>query len=84
MPSWANVMLTTRRTYLAWHRRYPRPTVIEPSKEHKGTVIMLHGLGDTAAGWTDVGYMFKGDLPQIKFIFPTAPMVSPGASGTSM
>ena len=45
---------------------------------------MLHGLGDTAAGWTDVGYMFKGDLPQIKFIFPTAPMVSPGASGTSM
>mmetsp|Transcript_27231 Transcript_27231/g.68448 ORF Transcript_27231/g.68448 Transcript_27231/m.68448 type:complete len:295 (+) Transcript_27231:189-1073(+) len=51
---------------------YPKPTVFEAKGEHKATVIILHGLGDTAAGWASMGQMFA--MPGTKFIFPTAPM----------
>jgi phospholipase/carboxylesterase len=54
---------------------YPKPTVFEAKGEHKATVIILHGLGDTAAGWASMGRQFA--MPGTKFIFPTAPMVSP-------
>uniref|UniRef100_A0A7S1X842 Phospholipase/carboxylesterase/thioesterase domain-containing protein n=1 Tax=Tetraselmis chuii TaxID=63592 RepID=A0A7S1X842_9CHLO len=51
---------------------YPKPTVFEAKGEHKATVIILHGLGDTAAGWASMGRQFA--MPGTKFIFPTAPM----------
>lgn len=35
---------------------------------------MLHGLGDTAAGWTDIAPMLGSTLPNTRFIFPTAPI----------
>jgi predicted esterase len=47
--------------------------VLGPGGEHKATVIMLHGLGDTGDGWADIGQMFTPVLPNVKFIFPTAP-----------
>ncbi|PNH12661.1 Acyl-protein thioesterase 1 [Tetrabaena socialis] len=52
---------------------YPQPIVMAPSGPHTSTMIMLHGLGDTGAGWQDIGYMYKGALPGTKFIFPNAP-----------
>ncbi|KAG1668166.1 hypothetical protein FOA52_005158 [Chlamydomonas sp. UWO 241] len=38
-----------------------------------GTFIMLHGLGDTGDGWSDVAGQFSAALPTVKFMFPTAP-----------
>lgn len=49
------------------------PIVIEPKSKHTSSVIFLHGLGDTGYGWEPVGKMFAADLPNTKFIFPTAP-----------
>lgn len=61
--------------------KYPEPIVMSPaSGTHKSTVIMLHGLGDTGAGWADVGYMFQAGLKDTKFIFPTAPRVNARAA----
>jgi Phospholipase/Carboxylesterase len=56
---------------------YPAPTVIKPSQPHTATVIVMHGLGDTAAGWAPVGSQLKGALPHVKWVFPTAPTVRP-------
>ena len=38
---------------------------------------MLHGLGDTCDGWSDVARKeFWGErLPHVKFVLPTAPIV---------
>ncbi|PRW60012.1 Acyl- thioesterase 1 [Chlorella sorokiniana] len=48
------------------------PIVRQPALgRHTGSVILLHGLGDTAEGWAPVGPQLK--LPHIKFIYPTAP-----------
>eukprot|EP00198_Chlamydomonas_reinhardtii_P014037 XP_001703374.1 predicted protein [Chlamydomonas reinhardtii] len=52
---------------------YARPIELNPAGEHKSTMIMLHGLGDTGDGWSDIGYMYKSSLPNTKFIFPHAP-----------
>lgn len=55
---------------------YGKPIVMPARQQHSATVIMLHGLGDTGDGWADIGPMFAADLPQVKFVFPTAPRVS--------
>ncbi|GAX75460.1 hypothetical protein CEUSTIGMA_g2903.t1 [Chlamydomonas eustigma] len=55
---------------------YPKPLVSEPSSPHSGTVIMLHGLGDTGSGWSDIAADFQSQLKHVKFIFPTAPQRS--------
>lgn len=34
---------------------YARPIELNPAGEHKSTMIMLHGLGDTGDGWSDIG-----------------------------
>ncbi|XP_075259136.1 acyl-protein thioesterase 1-like [Convolutriloba macropyga] len=44
--------------------------VIKPTAEHKGTVIFLHGLGDTGHGWS-AGFETIRE-PNLKYIFPTA------------
>ena len=54
---------------------YPAPDVIN-ADSHTATVIMLHGLGDTSAGWSPVGMQLKSQLPHVKWIFPTAPTVT--------
>lgn len=48
------------------------PVIRQPALgRHTGSVILLHGLGDTGEGWAPVGPQLR--LPHIKFIYPTAP-----------
>ena len=46
----------------------PQPIVIPPKAQHSGSVIMLHGLGDSGAGWADIAQLFAGSLPHVKVI----------------
>ena len=39
----------------------------------RGSVILTHGLGDTASGWADAAIMMAQKLPNVKWILPTAP-----------
>eukprot|EP01100_Stratorugosa_tubuloviscum_P015217 TRINITY_DN8599_c0_g1_i1.p1 TRINITY_DN8599_c0_g1~~TRINITY_DN8599_c0_g1_i1.p1 ORF type:complete len:222 (-),score=81.58 TRINITY_DN8599_c0_g1_i1:7-672(-) len=48
--------------------------ILKPSIKHSASIIFLHGLGDTAHGWSDVCERFNRKLPYIKFILPTAPI----------
>lgn len=43
------------------------------ARKHSGTVLFMHGLGDTAFGWADVMHILATRLPHLKFILPTAP-----------
>ena len=36
-------------------------------------VIMMHGLGDTPVGWSQMARNFKPSLPHVKWILPCAP-----------
>lgn len=56
--------------------QYPTPLYFESKTKHTATVIILHGLGDTANGWSSFGPMLQMKLPHVKFVFPTAPTVS--------
>ena len=47
------------------------PIVVPARTTHSATVIMLHGLGDSGAGWESLARQM--DMPWVKFIFPTAP-----------
>ncbi|KAI9249177.1 Phospholipase/carboxylesterase/thioesterase [Phascolomyces articulosus] len=48
--------------------------VIEPKEKHTGTVIWLHGFGDTGAGWLFLVEELGPLFPHIKWILPTAPL----------
>lgn len=48
--------------------------IINASLKHTGTVILSHGLGDTADGWSDAALEMSRHLPHIKWILPTAPV----------
>eukprot|EP01060_Flectonema_neradi_P038457 TRINITY_DN806_c0_g1_i1.p1 TRINITY_DN806_c0_g1~~TRINITY_DN806_c0_g1_i1.p1 ORF type:complete len:258 (+),score=56.84 TRINITY_DN806_c0_g1_i1:71-775(+) len=41
-----------------------------PGGKHTATMIFMHGLGDTGAGWSD---LLDGRLPGVKVVLPTAP-----------
>ncbi|KAF9195286.1 hypothetical protein BGZ51_002801 [Haplosporangium sp. Z 767] len=47
--------------------------VQQARSNHSATVIFLHGLGDSGAGWAPVGEELGQYLPHVKFIFPNAP-----------
>ena len=52
---------------------YPKPIVVEP-RESGGatrTVVMLHGLGDTGAGWASAAQQVRAPA-NTRWIFPTA------------
>ena len=53
---------------------HPRPTTVGPRSSPPPTalVFLMHGLGDTAAGWSDVAQMLSPALPYAKFVLPTA------------
>ncbi|KAF8067258.1 acyl-protein thioesterase 1 [Scenedesmus sp. PABB004] len=53
--------------------KYREPIVFNARDKHTGTVIMLHGLGDSGDGWAPVGAEWAPDLRHVKFIFPHAP-----------
>lgn len=44
-------------------------------KNHTSTIIFLHGLGDTAEGWADVGRIWCKKLPETRIVLPTAPII---------
>jgi predicted esterase len=47
----------------------------------RSSVIVLHGLGDTAQGWADVAAMWAGAMPSVRFVLPTAPMLAVTLNG---
>jgi len=60
-----------RRSVAAMSYAYPKPITVPAKGEHSATFIMLHGLGDTGNGWSDVAQQLA--LPHVKCVFPTAP-----------
>ncbi|KAF7332510.1 Acyl-protein thioesterase 1 [Mycena kentingensis (nom. inval.)] len=71
---------------------YPRGTTmvsIVPLKflsvpslvKQTATIIFVHGLGDSGAGWHPVGEMLNQDLPHVKWILPNAPTMPVTANG---
>ncbi|XP_071118605.1 acyl-protein thioesterase 1-like [Haliotis cracherodii] len=58
----------------------PPPVVVPPgSAPHRGTLIFLHGLGDTGNSWAENFRMLK--LPNIKCICPTAAIAPVSLNG---
>jgi len=49
--------------------------VKNPKVKDTATVILMHGLGDTARGWEDAAHFISAKLSHVKFILPTAPVV---------
>lgn len=49
--------------------------ILSPRNEstQSATVIICHGLGDTANGWIETAEHMASQLPYIKFVLPTAP-----------
>jgi predicted esterase len=47
--------------------------VIHPEDgQHSATVVIMHGLGDSSEGFSDVAQMLSSSMPHVKFILPTA------------
>ncbi|KAI9809300.1 MAG: hypothetical protein M1825_002591 [Sarcosagium campestre] len=60
------------------------PLVVPAVKKHTATVIMLHGLGDSGAGWTVLANQIRQSRPklnEVSFIFPNAPTIPITANG---
>ena len=53
------------------------PIVLPALARHTATVIILHGLGDTGAGWADAAQLWQngGRLNEVKFVLPNAPQI---------
>lgn len=47
--------------------------IINAAQKHTATIILAHGLGDSASGWKDAAMEMSGQLPYVKWILPTAP-----------
>ena len=45
---------------------------MEAKKPSIGTVIFMHGLGDSGEGWMDGMTIIQKALPHVKFILPHA------------
>lgn len=50
------------------------PLVIKATAKHTATVIFVHGLGDSGAGWRPVAEMLGKDpaLSHVKWVLPNA------------
>lgn len=56
------------------------PIVLKPTaNKHDGTVIFLHGLGDTGHGWSAGFDAIR--QPNVKYIFPTASVLPVSLNG---
>jgi len=49
-----------------------RITIHPQEGSHSATVILMHGLGDSADGFGDVAEMWSKSMPWVKLILPTA------------
>ena len=49
-----------------------RITIHPNDGSHSATIVLMHGLGDSADGWIDSAEGFSRQLPWVKFILPTA------------
>jgi predicted esterase len=53
----------------------PLTSIVQrPTGSHTATVIFLHGLGDSGAGWAPVTEHLRKLLPHVKFVLPNAPV----------
>jgi len=41
---------------------------VEPRTPHKASMLIIHGLGDTAEGWSDVGLQLAREFPFMRFV----------------
>ena len=55
--------------------------VVEPAKDHDATVIFMHGLGDTFAGWQQQMQELASRFPTVRWILPLAPIMKVGLNG---
>ena len=55
----------------------PRAIVIPALKKHTATLICVHGLGDSGAGWTFLAenWRRRGKFEDVAFVFPSAPNI---------
>lgn len=55
----------------------PRTIIIPAVRTQTATLIMLHGLGDTGAGWSFLAENMRrrGKFEDVAFIFPSAPAI---------
>ncbi|GAB4816537.1 hypothetical protein N2152v2_003583 [Parachlorella kessleri] len=55
-----------------------QPPIIVPAAQEpqSSALIMLHGRGDSAAGWAHLAALLSPGLPHSTFVFPNAPMRS--------
>ena len=73
-------VLSAKRSFWVAPERMPRTettgrnliTVHPDEGKHSATIIVLHGLGDSANGWIDVAEMWARAMPWVKFIVPSA------------
>lgn len=49
--------------------------IADVSGEHSGTIIFLHGLGDSGDGWFDTFRAIRKENPTIRLVCPTAPIL---------
>lgn len=75
--AWVGAMSSATHTLEEDARNPARPTlVLRPrSGKHTATVIILHGLGDSARGWQTGAELFAARMPHVKFVVPTAPTI---------
>lgn len=64
----------SRNIHMARIERDNQNTITIHPKDglHSASVIFMHGLGDSADGFSDVAEMFSKSMPYTKFILPTA------------
>lgn len=53
------------------------PIVFDAIADHTATVIIIHGLGDSAAAWSIPveGWRRNGTMDEVKFVLPNAPEI---------
>jgi len=47
--------------------------IVNPPRTLESVVVITHGLGDSAEGFADVAQMFSSQMPNTRFVLPTAP-----------
>lgn len=57
---------------------------VEPSGKVDGSIIFLHGLGDSGASWKEIAQVFAPTFPTIRWILPDAPQRYVTINGCTM